>query len=228
MVTVNINNNKYRIPERLTIKQYSAALQFDWEDPKYYPMIVSQLIGAPLKQLVKADEQALELAIGFIVNSMNDRKECEIIDFDHITFGEFIDLDVYLAMGLDKHFEDIANMVAPEAKWADEAMWAIDRFASFRMFTYRQYQILFGLRDEDVAHADDIPDSKVDQLAVARSWYKIIVSLAQENILQIDAVTEQPLKKALNFMALQKEKAMAENEARLKQKRQYDLSRTRR
>ena len=228
MVTININNKKWEIPERLSIKKYAAALQFDWDDPKYYPMILSTLIGVPLPLIAKADEDAMTLAMGFMVKAMNERTECETIDLDNITFGEFIDLDVYLAMGLDKHFEGIANMVAPGAKWADEAMWAIDRFASFRMFTYRQYQILFGLRDEDVAHADDIPDSKVDQLAVARSWYKIIVSLAQENILQIDAVTEQPLKKALNFMALQKEKAMAENEARLKQKRQYDLSRTRR
>ena len=51
MVTININNQKYQIPERLTVDQSHKALQFDWEDPKYYPTIVSQLIGAPLNLL---------------------------------------------------------------------------------------------------------------------------------------------------------------------------------
>ena len=79
MVTININDKKYRVPERLTIQQYQAALQFDWEDPKYYPMIVAQLIGAPLKQLTQAPEEALVLAIALVVKTMNDRTECDMI-----------------------------------------------------------------------------------------------------------------------------------------------------
>ena len=34
MATININNAKYKIPERLTIEQYQKAMAFDWEDPK--------------------------------------------------------------------------------------------------------------------------------------------------------------------------------------------------
>ena len=49
MATININSKRYEIPERLTIEQYQKAMAFDWEDPKYYPMIVSQLTGAPIK-----------------------------------------------------------------------------------------------------------------------------------------------------------------------------------
>ena len=65
-------------------------------------------------------------------------------------------------------------------------------------------------------------------MQVARSWYKVIVGLAGEDILKIDEVTEQPLTKALNFMALQKEKVMEENERQLQKQRQYDLQRNRR
>ena len=65
-------------------------------------------------------------------------------------------------------------------------------------------------------------------MQVARSWYRVIVGLAKEDILNIDAVTNEPLKKALNFMALQKEKVLEEQQRQLQQKRQYDLQRTRR
>jgi len=190
---------------------------------------VSQLTGAPIALLTKANEEAMTLAIAMIVKSMNDRQECKTLDLESLTFGQFVDLDVYLALGLDKHFLDIVGLIAPDAKWADEAMWAIDKFAQFRTYTYRQYKVLFGLTDKDLDEAQINGDTEVkDKLSIARSWYKVIVSLAHDNILHIDDVTEQPLKKVLNFMALQKEKVMEENEQKLKQRRQYDLQRTRR
>ena len=228
MVTININSKSYRIPERLTVEQYHKALQYDWEDPKYYPMIVAQLIGISPSILIGATEEALTLAIAFIVKSMNERKECKTLDLEQIEFGQFVDLDVYLALGLDKHFMAIQELIAPEAKWADEAMWAIDKFAAFRTYTYRQYKVLFGLTDAAIDEAEMEGESLKDKMDVARSWYKVIVALAQDNILKLDEVTEQPLKKVLNFMALQKEKVMEENQKQLQQKRQHDLQRNHR
>ena len=228
MVTININSKSYRIPERLTVEQYHKALQYDWEDPKYYPMIVAQLIGISPSILIGATEEALTLAIAFIVKSMNERKECKTLDLEQIEFGQFVDLDVYLALGLDKHFMAIQELIAPEAKWADEAMWAIDKFAAFRTYTYRQYKVLFGLTDAAIDEAEMEGERLKDKMDVARSWYKVIVALAQDNILKLDEVTEQPLKKVLNFMALQKEKVMEENQKQLQQKRQHDLQRNHR
>ena len=228
MATININSKRYEIPERLTIEQYQKAMAFDWEDPKYYPMIVSQLTGAPIKMLKAAGEEPLTLAIALIVHQMNQRTKCKMKDLTDITFGEFIDLDVWISLGVDKHLQDMANILCPKAKWADEAMWAVDEFSKFRMFTFRQYQALFGVRDKDFEEAKEKLDLRPDPMQTARSWYKVIVSLAQEDLLKIDKVTEEPLKKALNFMALQKEKALEEQQRQLQQKRQYDLQRTRR
>lgn len=225
MVTININNKAYKLPERLTVEQYHSMLQFDWEDPTFYPKIVGTLIGCNPLKLVNAPRESMVLAISFIVKSMNERKECKTIDMQAMTFGQFVDLDVYLSLGLEKHFKDIIELIAPKAKWADEAMWAIERFAHFRTYTYRQYKTLFGLTDKELDEAEHKAD--IDKMQVARSWYKVIVSLANDNILNIDEVTEQPLKKVLNFMALQKEKVLEENQRQLQQKRQYDLQRTR-
>jgi hypothetical protein len=89
----------------------------------------------------------------------------------------------------------------------------------WRTTIFRQYKTLFGLNDKDFeVYADDQEDEDFDPMSIPRGWYKVIVDLAQENILNIDAVTDQPLKKALNFMALQKEKQLAEAEAMRKQK----------
>ena len=225
MVTININNKAYKIPERLTVEQYHSMLQFDWEDPTFYPKIVGTLVGCNPLTLINAPQESMVLAISFIVKSMNERKECKTIDMQAMTFGQFVDLDVYLSLGLEKHFKDIIELIAPKAEWADEAMWAIERFAHFRTYTYRQYKTLFGLTDKELDEAENKAD--IDKMQVARSWYKVIVSLANDNILNMDEVTEQPLKKVLNFMALQKEKVLEENQRQLQQKRQYDLQRTR-
>jgi len=222
MVKININDKQFAIPQRLTINQYNSLLSFDWEDPKYYPMIVSQLINAPLPLLAKADPKSLALGIVFAVKAMNERKEVDMLNLDEITFGEFIDLDVYLTIGIEKHFKDIAKILCPKAKFSDEVMWAIEKYVAFRTFTYRQYKILFGITDHDIYDAE--PD-EIKKTQIAKSWYNIIVNIAKENILYIDRVTEQPLKKALNFMALQKEKAVEENLKKQQQQRRYDLQR---
>ena len=226
MVKININNEQYAIPQRLTIEHYNTLLQFDWEDPKYYPLIVSQLVNAPLPLLAKADPVPLTLGIAFAVKAMNNRAEVEMIDLEEITFGQFIDLDVYLTIGIDKHFKDIAKILCPKAEWGDEVMWAIEKYVQFRTYMYRQYRVLFGLNDDLDTMAGESED--VIKTNIAKSWYTIIVEIAQDDILKIDEVTSQPLKKALNYMALVKERQIEENLKVLKQKRQYDLQRTRR
>lgn len=228
MAQININNQSYEIPERFTIEQYQKAMAFDWEDSKYYAHIVSQLTGAPIALLQQANEESMALAVALIVHGMNQRTKCKITDLSELTFGQFVDLDVWISLGVDKHLEDMANILSPDAKWADEAMWAVDEFAKFRTFTYRQYKTLFNITDKDLEEAKEKLDLRPDPMQVARSWYRVIVGLAKEDILNIDAVTNEPLKKALNFMALQKEKVLEEQQRQLQQKRQYDLQRTRR
>ena len=226
-IKININKKQYEIPDRLTVEQYSKAIQFDWSDPKYYPMIVAQLTGAPIKQLILAEQDAMLLAMGFMVKAMNDRKQCQMIDLDAMTFGQFVDLDVYLTGGLDQNFSAIIDIIAPYARYADEAMWAVDQYADFRTYTYRRYSALFGLNEKQTSDEleDDIPKTKD---ASARAWYKIIVGLAGGDVLKLDEITDQPLTKMLNFMALQKEQQLEENQRKLKERRQYDLSRNRR
>jgi hypothetical protein len=226
-IKININNTTWEIPERLTLDQYSKAIQFDWDDPNYHPMVVSQLTGAPLHLLIKGKKKAMYLGMALLVKSMNQRTECKMIDLDKITFGQFVDLDVWITEGIVNNFKSIAALLAPEAKWADEAMWAVDQYVQFRQHTLRQYSVLFGINERATSEELEEEGQK-DRQHNARSWYKIIVGLANGDLLKIDAVTEQPLKKTLNFMSLQKAEQLEENQRKLKERRQYDLSRNRR
>ena len=224
---LNINDKSYEIPTRLTIDQYEMLLSFDWQDPKWYPMIVSKLTNAPLDQMSQAPEDSLVLAMALIIDLMNRREEIDMLDLSDITFGQFVDLDVWLTMGMDKNFKDIVNLLCPSAKYSDQAMWAIEKFAEFRIFTYRQYRVLFGLGDYEIEEAIENGEVPTDKLHVARSWYKVIVTLASDDLLNIDRVTEEPLKKALNFMSYQKERVLEAQEKQRESNRKYDLLRHR-
>lgn len=234
MAQININNKSYEIPERLTIEQYQKAMAFDWEDSKYYAHIVSQLSGAPIELLQQADEKSLTLAVSLIIHTMNVRSKCDMMDLSQIKFGQFVDLDIWVGMGLEKHLVQVAELLCPKAKYADQAMWAVEEFLKFRIFTFRQYKVLFGINDKELEEAmsklandEESSLQELDPLRVARGWYRVIVGLANDDVLKIDSITDEPLKKILNFMALQKEKALEEKQRLQQQTRQrnYDLQR---
>lgn len=216
MVQLNVNEVSYKIPERLTLDQWREVAKWSFEEPKHWPRIIAAVTGADWRQLELGKDDAVALAIAFIVQLMNHRKPYRIKDFNTLTFGEFVDLDVWLTLGIDKHINDIVNMLSDGTLYADEAMWLIDKYAQFRLHTYRQYSALFGLNDQ--FEAADV-DEDFDPLKIAKGWYKVIVSLANDNLLDIDRVTDEPLKKVLNFMALQKEKQIEANLEIIKQNR---------
>ena len=224
---IHINDTTFEIPDRLTLDQYEMLLSFDWQDEKYYPLIVSKLTGAPAEQMSQAPEKALVLAMSLIIDLMNRRTEVDMLDLTNITFGQFIDLDVWLTMGLDKNFKSVCGLLCPAAAYADEAMYAIEKFAEFRVFTYRQYKVLFGITDAEMDIAIEEGAAPKDKLHVARSWYRVIVTLAGDDLLNIDAVTDEPLRKALNFMSYQKERVLEAQEKERQSKRKYDLLRHR-
>jgi hypothetical protein len=62
-------------------------------------------------------------------------------------------------------------------------------------------------------------------MGIARGWYAVMVRLAQGDILRLDPVAEQPLKKALNMLAYQKQVDMEEAARQQEISRKYDLQR---
>ena len=218
MVKFSINDKQYEITERFSVIQWQEIIKWDFEHKPHWPRIIAAATGAPLEYLVNVAEESLELGIVFIASVINARTETTIKDFNTITFGEWIDLDIYLNYGADKHIQDILGILSPETTWADEALWVIEKYSEWRLFIYKQYTRLFGLDEPQ----DDTDHIKTD---IAKSWYNVIISLANEDLLNIDAVTEQPLRKAFNFMAWKKEKQLEEQQRILKERRKNDVLR---
>ena len=225
MVKITIENNKYALPDRLTIKQWRQLVNFDYADTEQWPKIISVLLNEDIEVLKRCTLDSLTLAIAFTVECMNRRREYRVRDFNEILFGEFIDLDIYMVMGVEKHLDQIVEILSEGTEWADEAMWLVDQYSLFRVHTYRQYAGLFGINDK--LEQDEDEEDKWDSKKIAKGWYRVITDLAQDDILRIDLITDQPLKKALNFMAYKKEKQLEENFRLMQQKRQNDLSRNR-
>jgi len=203
-----INKVKYNYPERITIAMWQEVMRYDFQNPSNWADIVHIATGAPKSQLLRANEEALELGTAIMVQLCNVRSQCRVKPATSLNFGQFIDLDVWLTMGVKQHLADIAGILV-DTEWADEALFAVEQYSNYRTHIYRQYAELFGLNDEE--DDDELQPGKVDKLLAARNWYKIVVDLANDDILKIDDVTEQPLIKVFNFMALRKQKQLEEN-----------------
>jgi hypothetical protein len=221
MVKLQIGQKSYGLPDRLPLSLWSKLAQLDLGEPLIWPRALHILTGAPLEDLVKADHKALELGMGFLLSTMSQRRRAAHVDFTQIRFGQWIDLDVWLIWGVPRHIEEIMGILAPQCQWTDEALWIIEEYAKWRLSIYKSYSALFGL-DEPTGEPGDEPK---DKMAIARGWYAVLVKLAGGDILKLEAVEDQPLKKALNMLAYQKQVEREERARELEIKRKYDLQR---
>jgi hypothetical protein len=225
MIKIKLGNRRYKLPERFTIEQWHQVVRMDLEDPNNWPKIMSIAFNLPYWKFHNIDEDSLLLGVSLVINRMAQRRECEIKDFTQLRLGEFIDLDIYMIMGIEKNIEEILKLITPKKiKWADEALWLIDQYANYRISIYRQYSLLF---ESDGIADDEIPENW-NPKEVAEGWYRVLVDLADDDILKLDAVVEQPLMKSLNFLTLRKRRAIDEALKQKQQQKQYDLQRNRR
>lgn len=225
MIKITIDNKTYDIPERLTVAQWQRIVKWDLSNKFLWPNIVSAATGAPVSQLAKASTESLELAVIFIMASIQEVKICETKDLNTLTFGQFVDLDIYLVDGIDKHLDKIAALVGSSTQWADEALYLTQKATEWRNYIYKEYRQLFGL--DDVAAFEAIEAQEPTQYTgadLARSWYDVIYTLANENVLHIDPITELPLKQVLNFLAIRKEKIEKQNQETKQKQRQLKLA----
>ena len=220
MVKLQLDGKDYRFPKRLEIGLWSGLAQLDLGEPLMWPRALHLVTGAPLHLLCQAPHKALELGMGFLLQLMGQRKVAEHSPFEELTFGQWVDLDIWLIWGADRHLADLLSILSPEILYADEALWIIEKYSRWRLSVYRSYSALFGLNDP----VDD-ESGEADKMGIARGWYAVMVRLAQGDILRLDPVAEQPLKKALNMLAYQKQ-VDAEEAARQQEiTRKYDLQR---
>ena len=228
-----INGADHKLPTNLTVEQWSNLMQYNFKNEKLWPRILTEVLPVETGDLEGVPKETMEVLVSILIFKMNQRRQTtKGKKFDEILFGEFIDLDIYIAQGAEKNLDAILKIIYPGAKRADEALWKLDEFIKWREGIFKTYKVLFGLDDrdfEDREPQEDDDDEPIvhDPLALARNWYRVIVELANWDVLKLDDVTDLPLMKALNFMALVKQKNIEEAAQIRKQKQQYDLQRRR-
>lgn len=226
MIKLKLNHRTHKLPKRYTIAQWKELIKLDMEEPSNWPKILGIALNRHWYEFAKCDEDSLILGCSLIIHEMSKRKPSKHIDFTKITLGQFVDLDIWLVNGSEKHIDEILDTITDKPiKYIDEALWVIDEYSNFRISTYRSYSGLFGLNDR--MEQEDIDPEEFNPKKISMGWYKVIVDLADNDLLKLDPVTEQPLYKALTFMSLRKERALEEQQRQLNQRRQYDLSRNR-
>ena len=201
-VTVNINDKKWEIPTRVTIEEWKDLQQWEFTNQAHWPWIVSTISSFNAKEFDNADPDSMQLFIGFLIAACNKRTLKVQPDFNQLKFGQFVDLDCFLALGVEKNIAQILEILEVDTPWADEALAVIDQYLKWRATIYKQYSQLFGLNNKEGLPNDD---EFYDPKEVARGWYMVIMELADNNILRMDEVTEEPLQKTLTFLQIQKE-----------------------
>ncbi len=215
-ITVNIDNTKYNIPERVTIEEWKLLQQWEFENQAHWPWIINTIMHVPVTDFDGADPKSMELFIGLIISAMNLRSMKHQPKLDDIKFGQFVDLDCFVSVGIEKNIEEILNLLQVDTPWANEGLAAIEQYIKWRSTIYKQYAQLFDLHSKDSDYVEE--DAEFNPKEVARGWYKVIVELAGEDILKMDQITEEPLHKVLTFLQIKKEKAIATAEQARKQK----------
>ena len=201
-ITVNINEKKWVIPARVTIEEWKELQQWEFTNQAHWPWIVSAISSYDAKEFDGADPDSMQLFIGFLISACNKRTLKVQPDFNQLKFGQFVDLDCFLALGVEKNIVQILEVLGVDTPWADEALAVIDQYVKWRSSIYKQYSQLFGLNEQ----RSDLPNEEVyNPKEVARGWYMVIIELADNNILEMDRVTEEPLQKTLTFLQIQKE-----------------------
>lgn len=227
MFNITVDDKEYKFPKRLTVDQWQRVMKYDISHQQNWVKILATLFNIHPRDLREASDFTIELGIGILASLLNKRKECSYKDFTQLSFGEWVDLDVWTNQGVTTKI-DLMLTILGKTKWSDEALHKVEAWIAYRNYIYRQYSELFGLEYEEDEIVEDEEREPVKPESVAEGWFSIIIGLASDNLLNIDAVTEQPLLQTLNFMAHQKQKQIRENFNKLKQQREYELQRNRR
>jgi hypothetical protein len=216
---ITLNNEKWPVPEEITVGQFSQVASLGLEDLKARRLICAIILDAPLQTFSQVEEEELEGVFNLTMASMlslNEPRQYDgPIDFEQLTFGQFVDLDSLSHMGLNDNMVEVISIIwqhEPEQIWNTPMAryWrGLEMWIERRKQVYEKYATFFN--------PDNIEASETDEPAeaqdVRRAWYQAIVTLAGEDFLKVNQVVDRPLIEALNFLSYLKDQAIQKQQA---------------
>ena len=181
MHTLVINDKEYALPSDLTLSQWKAVMKSSASTDD----VIGIVFGCSKEEIDMIPEQTKTVAAGFVSNMLFPLVDPmsigylnhNVLNFDKITFGEFIDLEVYNSEGIEKNIIEIVQILYKAVKvddWPISACWSgVHRFVTWRNMLYHNYRNLFESTESD----DENP------VSLRHMWYDVAMVLAQNNVL---------------------------------------------
>ena len=224
-----IGDQEYTVPQALTVSEFQTAICWDLEDIKNVKPFVASITGCPLHQLDLIDDVTFDVLLAACVMLLPKDGQLirmigvhKLMDLDSLSFGDFIDIDVYIADGITKHIVDLVTklygMTTDQAANTEvQKIWpTVIAVAKWRELVYKEHDEFFEL-----SNAKGIDDSEFSINNLQLMWYEAVLALADHQFLNIQHVVERPYKEALNFLTWKKNEIAKQQLEQVKRK--YDL-----
>lgn len=208
-----VDSREFEVPTDFTIKKWLEIQKWTSDPDK----VLAIAIGLPLDIVKIIPDKTKALAVALITATLYPSWykaiKPELISFDNITLGQFIDLEIFVSRGYQKNIKEIINILHDAKVSEDESFtqyWpSIELYLKWRITLYNAYKNLFNIGGDIEDDGDYSADNKTD---LAYGWYDNIMVLADEKFLNIEPVLQQPLVSALNYLAWNKTKMEREAE----------------
>ena len=233
MYTLVIKDKEYTVPDYLTIETWSEVNKYDIRMKMTHNRVISIIMGIPQDEVEIIPDNTKELIMLMVVSLINpivllhykEYNDGKYIDLPSMTLGTFIDLELQIADGIQKNLKGIVEILYNTNIDNDtnikKVLGGVNHYLKWRESIYSSYKNLFATGSDD-GYADDSDFYKSTVQDIKHSWFEIIMLMANDDILRMDEVTEQPVVKAFNWLAWNKDRQAKELE------RQNDLQRNHR
>ena len=230
-----ILDKTYKVPEHITLETFEKAIVWNLDDLNNLKPFVATIMECPLSSLNRLDEEVLAFITGVclqrfqLINQPVNSSVLEhtLIDFDSMTFANFIDLDTYISKGVGNNVIRIASILYncnPEdiKEVSIETVWgAIIAINKWREQCYKEYDEFFELQGNKQGPQPDKDEDYEPNIQLM--WWEAIIALANEDFLKIHQVVERPWREALNYLTWKKSQVQQQKLQNLKAKN--DISR---
>lgn len=178
------------------------------DDTDRWSFLVASVTGCPLKVADQLSHTVKALLINSFIKSFDDRQP-HSLDFSKFSFGQFVDLDLWLSLGLEDHMPQICQVLFddPDPEFA-VAFDALVSAAEWRLQVYRDFDDFFGISEYEkaIARGVKLDETEPTQQSLQLAWYETVQLVSDGNLQMSDWVVEQNYIKVLNWLTWKKHK----------------------
>ena len=209
-MTLVIYDKEYKMPDKFTISQFKQLIAFDTSLEMNWNKVIQITFNIPLEIVAQIPDDTKELAISFIAAYIMQVRTDYVsnkMNLENLTFGQYIDLDVYYSDGLHHNLEKVINILfnIDEDDYINEYWGGVLYYIKWRQNFIKNYQNLFSVDDEQ-----ERPTKSEAPNQVARSWYNTAMYLIDDDLLKLESLLNQSVVSVFNFMAYKKQKNLDE------------------